>query len=74
MINEFNKLKENLIKTYQRYGSDKMLTYKGKSYSGIDLSKEIQDGTEFGIELITNMIELTIDLVKRDKINNGFSN
>ncbi len=62
-------LKENIINTYKKYGDDKMIFKGNKSYSGIELAKEVEEETEFGIDLIDNLIQLTIDLVKRDKIN-----
>lgn len=64
-----NSLKEKIISTYKKYGNDKMLSTVGKSYSGVELAKEVEDETEFGVKLIDNMIQLTIDLVKRDKVN-----
>lgn len=68
-LESLDQLKENLVKTYQRYGEDKMITTRGKSWSGIELAQEVENETEFGVELINTMINLTIDLVKRDKIN-----
>lgn len=68
-LESLDQLKESLVKTYQRYGEDKMLSTRGKSWSGVELAQEVDNETEFGVELINMMINLTIDLVKRDKIN-----
>jgi hypothetical protein len=65
-----DKLKQQMIKTYLKFGDEKALLIKGKKlYTGKEIAEEIQNETEFGIHVINNMIQLAIDLVKRDKIN-----
>ena len=63
-----NILKENIITTYKKYGDEKILSSGTKSYSGTELANEVTNETQFGIELIDNLIQLTIDLLKRDKL------
>jgi hypothetical protein len=65
-----DKLKQQMIETYLKFGDEKALLIKGKKlYTGKEIAEEIQNETEFGIHVINNMIQLAIDLVKRDKIN-----
>lgn len=65
-----NKLKERMIATYKKFGNERaMLQRTGKSWTGIEIAEEIEKETEFGIKILDMMIQLTIDLVKRDKIN-----
>jgi hypothetical protein len=68
-VESLEQLKQSLITTYQRYGEGKIIASHGKSWSGVELAQEIENETKFGVELIEMMINLTIDLVKRDKIN-----
>lgn len=68
-VESFDKLKQSLIATYQKFGDDKALIRNGLSYSGNQISNEIENETELGIELIDSIIKLTIDLLSRDKIN-----
>lgn len=64
-----NELKSKIVSTYKKLGDKKGLVTKGRSYTGNELAKEIEDETELGVKIIANMIMLTIDLVSRDKIN-----
>ena len=64
------KLKQLMVATYRKFGDEKALLLKGKrSYTGNEIADEIENETEFGIEMVDNMIQLTINLLKRDKIN-----
>ena len=64
------KLKQLMVATYRKFGDEKALLLKGKrSYTGNEIADEIENETEFGIKMVDNMIQLTIDLLKRDKIN-----
>lgn len=63
-------LKQLCIDTYSKYGSEKAwLVTGGKSYTGQQIADEIKKETEFGKEQVGKLLSLTIDLVKRDKIN-----
>lgn len=64
------KLKQLMVKTYRKFGDETALLIKDKrSYTGNEIAEEIENETEFGIKMVDNMIQLTIDLLKRDKIN-----
>lgn len=63
-------LKEYLISTYEKFGDKKALVTKGyRAYTGLDLANEIRNNTPEGIESLQSIIALTIDLLRRDKIN-----
>lgn len=65
-----NKLKQSMIETYRKFGDDKAILIKGKkSYTGNEIAEEIENETDFGIEMINSIIKLSIDLLKRDKVN-----
>jgi len=42
---------------------------RNKAFSGIEIANEIKNETEIGNKILFMLIELTIDLVKRDRIN-----
>lgn len=69
-----DRLKNKIIETHKKYGDGKVLaiadtpTVPGRFYSGNELAKEVEEETEFGLKLIDMMINLTIDLLSRDKI------
>jgi len=66
----FEALKNKMISTYKKRGEDKVLLTKGKrSYTGNELVKEIEDETQFGLELMNGIILLCVDLLSRDKIH-----
>lgn len=63
------KLKQLMITTYRKFGDEKALMLKGRfSYTGNEIAKEIENETEFGIEVLNSLLQLTIDLLKRNKI------
>lgn len=67
--NSIKELKKLVVEGYRKYGDDKALVIKGKkSYTGFEMAKEIEDETEFGIEMVSNILQLTIDLLKRNKM------
>ena len=68
-VDSIDKLKSSMISTYKKFGDKKALITGGRSYSGNEIAQEIENETEFGIGIIDNMIQLSIDLVSRDKIN-----
>ena len=65
------ELKRQMVSTYKKFGNEKALVLKTgagkKSWTGEELAKEIEEETEFGVNLIDNMIQLAIDLVKRNR-------
>lgn len=63
------KLKAALIFTYLKFGNKTVLITENKSYTGDELAEEISQETEFGVKLIDNMIQLTVDLLSRQKIS-----
>jgi hypothetical protein len=62
------ELKQLITLSYREYGDDKVVVWDNKSYSGNELADEIEQETILGIELLNNVIQLTIDLVKRGKV------
>ena len=63
------ELKVSMVKTYRKFGEKKGLITKGKSWTGNEVADEIEQETEFGIHMVDMLLQLTIDLLKRDKIN-----
>lgn len=66
-----NKLKVDLIEklTQNKQLTDaKYLVVGNKSYSRQEIATEIKNETEFGIDFLTNMILLAIDLTARQKV------
>jgi hypothetical protein len=63
------EIKKTMIDTYKKYGDEKVLTRGRYSYTGNQLANEIENETEVGINMINSILKLTIDLLKRDKIN-----
>ena len=64
------KLKERLAKTYRAYGDKVMLLSPGVgkcSWTGNEIADEIENETEFGVKQMHKLLNLTIDLVSRDK-------
>ena len=62
-----DKLKQLMVATYRKFGDKKALLLKGKRiYTGNEIADEIENETEFGIKMVNNMIQLTINLLKRD--------
>jgi len=62
-------IKQLLVDRYRKIGNEKALLIKGKhSYTGTEIAEEIENETELGIDIINNIFQLTIDLLKRDKI------
>lgn len=63
------QLKQNMVETFRKYGNEIALRTKGKTFTGNEIANEIENETEFGIESLNSAIRLTIDLLKRDKVN-----
>ena len=63
------KLKKSIVSTYRKFGDEKTLTNGNRSYTGNEIADEIENETKFGIEMIDNVIKLTIDLLKRNNVN-----
>lgn len=63
-----NKLKNVVSETYHKYGDKKILIVGKTSYSGNEIAQEIKNNTEFGIKQISKLINLSIDLISRNKI------
>jgi len=62
-------LKMLIVSTYQKAGDEPMLVSKGVKYSGNQIADNVFNETAFGIKIMNSLIKLTIDLVKRDKLN-----
>lgn len=61
------ELKQEIIKSYQKYGDEICLLVGNESYTGNELANEIETETCFGKDLIGKVLVLSIDLVKRNK-------
>lgn len=67
-----DKLKQAMVSTYQRYGGETACFVKGsKSYTGHEIADAIENETDFGLTFMESIMKLTVDLIKRDKINIG---
>jgi hypothetical protein len=68
----FDILKEKLVKAYRKYGNKSCLFVMdaegGKQFSGNQVADEIEQETPFGVNCIFTMLQLTIDLLSRDKM------
>lgn len=65
-----DKLKKTVVSTYQKFGYDTACVIRGgRSYTGHEIANEIESETEFGLSFLENLLNLTAELVKRDKIN-----
>ena len=66
-----NKLKVDLIEKLtqnKQISDEKYLIVGNKSYTRQDIADEIQNETEFGVDFLTNMLMLAIDLTARQKV------
>lgn len=66
------KLKESLIDSLTRNQqnlNEPYLNKHGKLWTRKELSEEIRNETDFGIELMSNMLMLSIDIISRN-VNN----
>ena len=63
------KLKQSMVSTFRKYGDEKSIQTKGVRYTGNEVAEEIENETELGLGMIESIINLTINLIKRDKIN-----
>ncbi len=73
-LESINKLKETVISTYKKFGDNTACLVRGsRSYTGHEIAKEIEDETDFGLSFLENLLKLTTELVKRDKINVNIS-
>ena len=61
-------LKAKIVATYRKRGDSPYLTTCDRTYSGNEVADEIEAETEFGVKCIDNLIQLTIDLLARDKM------
>jgi len=63
------QLKQKMIETFLKYGERKVLVSKGKTYTGNMLADEVSKESEVGLDMLKCIINLTIDLLSRDRIN-----
>jgi hypothetical protein len=70
-MNELSlKLKQNVISQLtknEQIVDERYLTKGNKSYTRRDIATEIENESEFGIEFLSGMIMLAIDLTARQK-------
>jgi hypothetical protein len=61
-------LKQKIIRTYRKHGDEPYLRTNARIYTGNEIAEEIEKETEFGVECVNKLIQLTIDLLARDKM------
>ena len=61
-------LKQKIIRTYRKHGDEPYLRTNARIYTGNEIADEIEKETEFGVECVNKLIQLTIDLLARDKM------
>ena len=65
-------LKAKVIATYRKHGDKPYLTIMDadgiRKYTGNEVADEIEQETAFGVDCINKLIQLTIDLLSRDKM------
>lgn len=66
-LSTLNTLKEKMISTLEK--AEGVLIKGGRKLTGKEMADEIRQETALGVDLMNMMIQLTIDLVMRDKIN-----
>ncbi len=65
-------LKQKITTTFRKKMDKKgLLVRGGKTYSGNEIADEIENETPIGVETLNSIIQLTLDLINRDKINIG---
>lgn len=63
-------LKQKITTTFRKKMDKKgLLVRGGKMYSGNEIADEIENETPIGVETLNSIIQLTLDLINRDKIN-----
>lgn len=66
------QLKQHVASIYRKkYGDNPALTQlkiDGKTYTGNEIANEIENETDFGVEQLKKLLNLTIDLIQRQKI------
>lgn len=55
------KIKMIMVETYRKIGNKKSWVKGKRLYSGNEIANEIETATRFGIELVGNVIQLTIN-------------
>lgn len=66
-LNKLTKeLKESVINTYKKIGENNAI-HSCKQYTGNEVASEIENETEFGVNILSSLIKLSIELVKRQK-------
>lgn len=70
-MNELTKkLKDNIIKSLlsnEHNINDSYLLSKGRSWTRSQIAQEIENETEFGIDFMSDMLSLSLDLIARQK-------
>lgn len=69
VLTSFTNLKKSISDTYIKYGDKKAFILGRKSYSGNEIANEIKNNTEFGIRQVCMLLNLSIDLISRNKIS-----
>lgn len=66
----YNSLIDQLVKDARAYGDEVVITSLGLgkcTWTGNELADEVQNGTEFGKEVVNGLVSLTLELVQRGK-------
>lgn len=66
----YNSLIEQLVSDARAYGDEVVITSLGLgkcTWTGNELADEVQNGTDFGKEVVNGLLSLTLELVVRGK-------
>lgn len=66
----YNSLIDQLVSDARAYGDEVVITSLGLgkcTWTGNELADEVQNGTDFGKEVVNGLVSLTLELVQRGK-------
>lgn len=66
-MEELNKIKALLISEFEKKGDEKVLVSGNTTYTGNQIIEEINNQTEFGVNVIGNILRLSLNLLERGK-------
>lgn len=65
-----SQLKSLMVSTFRKKGDKDALIFKGKRrFTGNEIANEIEKESPIGIDMANTLLQLTIDLLMRDKLN-----
>jgi len=64
------ELKTKCVNTFRKKGDKNALIFKGKrKFTGNEIANEIEIESIIGVQMVNSLLQLTIDLLMRDKLN-----